>query len=73
MKKRLSRIARLSDVLEPDRYLDTNFDSENNFDVNAYFRFNDVPSIRNNTDHIIDNNGRNLISKSTDHIIAIKR
>ena len=67
-----SRTGQLSDVLEPDRYLDKYFDSENNFDVNAYFRFSNVPSIRNNMDHIIDNNGRKLISlcKSTDHIIA---
>lgn len=40
-----SRTGQLSDVLKPDRYLDKYFDSENNFDVNAYFRFSNVPSI----------------------------
>ena len=67
-----SRIGKLSDILESDRYLDADVDSASIFDTKEYFSLIGISFSRNNQDHTIDNNGQKLISlcKPTDHIIA---
>ena len=67
-----SRTGQLNDIMETDKYLDgTLNDEQNNIFDNTSIDETTYPK-RNKSDHVIDNNGKKLISmcKATDHIIA---
>ena len=62
----------MSDILETDRFLDKNLnDDDDNFD-NLLIDEMNTGTIQNNDDHVIESNGKKLIStcKATDHITA---
>ena len=62
----------LNDIMESDKYLDETLkDEQNDIFDNTSIDETTCPK-RNNSDHVIDNNGKKLISmcKATDHIIA---
>ena len=66
-----SRTGLLDDILETDKYLDENLNDEQNDNFENILINETVFPKRNNSDHVTDTNGKNLISlcKATDHII----
>ena len=67
-----SRTGSLTDILESDRYLDSEFDDDDMIYDDIFNGNNNIMKNRNNMDSMINENGRKLISlcKSTGHIIA---
>ena len=67
-----SRTGSLTDILESDRYLDSEFDDDDMLYDDIFNGNNNIMKNRNNMDSMINENGRKLISlcKSTGHIIA---
>ena len=62
----------MTDILESDRYLDSEFDDDDMLYDDIFNGNNNIMKNRNNMDSMINENGRKLISlcKSSGHIIA---